>query len=149
MAAGQRITADPAALAKAKAEGGDPQGMIAHPTITLHTAADPLVISQNESFFAARYAAAKKAGTATGDLVQLYTVAPTTYPENPGAPYGAGHCNFTSQSQVAVVDLLTNWVQNGVFPGTSAVEAAMGPDSGFSAAWTPGPWPDPAAVAAG
>ena len=149
MAAGQRVTADPAALAKAKAEGGDPQGNIAHPTITLHTAADPLVLSQNESFFAARYAAAKKAGTATGDLVQLYTVAPTTYPEDPGAPYGAGHCNFTSQSQVAVVDLLQNWVQNGVFPGTSAVEAAMGPDSGFSAAWTPGPWPEPGAVATG
>lgn len=143
MAAGTKVTADQAALTKALAEGGDPKGTIAHPTITLHTAADPLVLVQNESFLRARYDAAKQAGTATGDLVQLYTVAPTTYPETPGAPYGAGHCNFTSQSQVATVDLLNNWVQNGVFPGTDAVSAAMGDSSGFSAAWTPGPWPEP------
>ena len=40
-------------------------------------------------------------GTATAGLVQTYTVAPATYPESPGAPYGAGHCNFTAQSRIA------------------------------------------------
>jgi len=143
MQAGTRVTADPAALAKALAEGGDPKGTISKPEITLHTASDPLVLSQNESFLRVRYDAAKAAGTATGDLVQLYTVAPATYPQSPGAPYGAGHCNFTSQSQVAVIDQLTNWVQNGVFPGTAGVTAAMGTESGFSPAWSPGPWPEP------
>lgn len=141
--AGSRVIADPAALAKALAEGGDPKGTITKPEITLHTASDPLVLSQNQSFLRARYDAALKAGTATADLVQLFTVAPTTYPETPGAPFGAGHCNFTSQSQVAVINQLTNWVQNGVFPGTAGVEAAMGTQSGFSAAWSPGPWPEP------
>jgi len=102
-----------------------------------------LVISQNQTFFLDRYQAAQKAGTATAGLVQLYTVAPSSYPESPGAPYGAGHCNFTPQSNVAVMDLLTDWVQNGVFPGTAGVQSAMGDSSGFSPAWTPGPWPDP------
>jgi len=143
LAAGTKVTADDAAKAKALAEGGDPKATITRPEITMHTAADPLVISQNQSFFLDRYQAAQKAGTATAGLVQLFTVAPSTYPESPGAPYGAGHCNFTPESNVAVVDLLTNWVQNGVFPGTAGVQSAMGDSSGFSAAWTPGPWPDP------
>jgi hypothetical protein len=141
MAAGKRITADPAALAKALADGGDPSGAIIRPEITLHTAADPLVIAQNETFLRDRYDAAVAKGDATAGLVQLFTVAPATYPEVPGAPYGAGHCNFTSQSTVAVIDLLTGWVQKGTYPGDAAVSAAMGDASGFSAAWRPGPWP--------
>jgi pimeloyl-ACP methyl ester carboxylesterase len=141
MAAGARIAADPAALTEALATGGDPKGMVRKPTITLHTASDPLVIVQNETFFKTRYDAAATAGSTTHDLVQLYTVAPSSYPESPGAPYGAGHCNFTSQSRVAVIDLLTSWVQSGTYPGTASVERAMGTTSGFAADFTPGPWP--------
>ena len=73
--------------------------------------------------------------------MQLYTVAPTTYPEKPGAPYGAGHCNFTSQSRVAVIGLLNDWVQKGLYPGSSTIAAAMGTESGYTPGWTPGPWP--------
>jgi pimeloyl-ACP methyl ester carboxylesterase len=145
LAAGAKITADDAAKTKALAEGGDPKGTITKPEITMHTAADPLVISQNQTFFLDRYQAAQKAGTATAGLVQTYTVAPTTYPESPGAPYGAGHCNFTTTSNVAIITLLTDWVQNGVIPATAGIEAAMGTSSGYSAAWSPGPWPDPTA----
>jgi pimeloyl-ACP methyl ester carboxylesterase len=145
LAAGAKVTADDAAKTKALAEGGDPKATITKPEITMHTAADPLVISQNQTFFLNRYQAAQKAGTATAGLVQTYTVAPATYPESPGAPYGAGHCNFTPASNVAILTLLTNWVQNGVIPGTAGIEAAMGPDSGYNSAWSPGPWPDPTA----
>jgi len=141
MAAGTRIAADPKALSEALASGGDPKGTITAPTITLHTAADPLVIVQNETFFRTRFDKAQAEGTATADLVQLYTVAPSTYPEKPGAPYGAGHCNFTSQSRVAVIDLLTTWVQGGVFPGQAAIASAMGDSSGWASAFQPGPWP--------
>lgn len=143
LAAGEKVTADEAAKAKALAEGGDPKATITKPEITMHTAADPLVISQNETFFLDRYRAAQKLGTAPGGLVQTYTVAPATYPESPGAPFGAGHCNFTPASNVAVIDLLTDWVQNGVIPATAGIESAMGTSNGYSAAWTPGPWPDP------
>jgi pimeloyl-ACP methyl ester carboxylesterase len=141
MASGQRITPDPKALASALAGGGDPKGTVTAPTITLHTAADPLVLVQNESFFRARFEKAQAAGRATGDLVQLYTVAPASYPENPGAPFGAGHCNFTSQSRVAVIDLLTSWVRDGVYPGQSAISSAMGDQSGWAPGFAPGPWP--------
>ena len=141
MAAGQRIAADPAATAKARAEGGDPKGTITRPEITLHTAADPLVIVQNESFLLDRFRAQQAKGKATADLVQLYTVAPATYPETPGAPYGAGHCNFTSPSRVAVMDLLNDWVQKGIYPGNATIAAAMGDSSGYVPAWRPGPWP--------
>jgi pimeloyl-ACP methyl ester carboxylesterase len=141
MAAGQRVTADSKALASALASGGDPKGTITAPTITLHTAADPLVLVQNESFFRARFDKAQSAGKAEADLVQLYTVAPATYPEKPGAPYGAGHCNFTSQSRVAVIDLLTTWVRDGVYPGQAAIAPAMGDQSGYAPDYQPGPWP--------
>jgi pimeloyl-ACP methyl ester carboxylesterase len=149
MAAGQRVPNDAAALTTALAEGGDPKGIITDPTITLHTASDPLVLVQNQSFFAARYLNAQSEGTATNGLVELFTVAPATYPEDPGAPYGAGHCNFTPQSRVAVITLLNGWVQNGVFPGTTSIEDAMGKESGFSPLFYPGPWPDPTEVTTG
>jgi pimeloyl-ACP methyl ester carboxylesterase len=143
MAAGQRVEPDAAARDTALAEGGDPKGTVQDPTITIHTAADPLVIVQNESYFLDRYTAAQSAGQAPGGLVQLYTVAPSTYPEDPGAPYGAGHCNFTSESRVAVIDLLTSWVQDGTLPGAAAIAKAMGTESGYSRLFVPGPWPAP------
>lgn len=146
--AGQRVPADTVALEKALAEGGDPQGTIQDPTITLHTASDPLVIAQNESFFRDRFIDAQSQGLATADLVQLYTVAPSVYPEEPGAPYGAGHCNFTPESRLAVVDLLVDWVQDGAYPGSAAVEAAMGDGTGYSPLFVPSEWPDPDAVLA-
>ena len=71
----------------------------------------------------------------------MYTVAPATYPTTVGAPYGAGHCNFTSYSRLAVVDLMENWVRNGVYPGTAAVADAMGTASGYDPIYQPGPWP--------
>jgi len=141
LAAGHKVTADPAAVTKAQADGGDPQGTVQVPTITLHTAADPLVIVQNESWFKTKYQTAVAAGTAASELVQAYTVPPATYPQQPGAPYGAGHCNFTAKSRLAVISLLDNWVRNGVYPGPDAIAAALGPDSGYNALYQPGPWP--------
>jgi len=136
LAAGERVSADPAAREKL-AQTGTPSGAIKDPTITLHTKADPLVLVQNETVYAQRV---KESADATGDLVQLYTVPPSTYSEA-GAPYGAGHCNFTPQSRLAVIDLLDSWVRKGVYPGPAAVAQAMGPESGFSALYVPGPWP--------
>ena len=105
------------------------------------------MIAQNETFLRDRFINAQSQGKATADLVQLYTVAPATYPEDPGAPYGAGHCNFTSQSRVAVIDLLNTWVQQGVLPGSEAIATAMGDSSGYQPLFVPGPWPNPQAVA--
>ena len=146
MDSGTRISADPQARAKALEVGGNPSGAVQVPTITMHTRADPLVIVENQSFFRERYQAKVEAGEVKGGLVQLYTVAPPEYSSETGAPYGAGHCNFTPQSRVAVIELLDAWVRQGVYPGQAAIEKAMGPDSGYASAYTPGPWPDALAV---
>ena len=143
---GTRVAADPAAKAAATERGGNPSGAIQVPTITMHTKADPLVIVQNQTFFRDRYQFQQSQGNVRAELVQLYTIAPSEYSQEEGAPYGAGHCNFTMQSRIAVIDLLDNWVRNGVYPGPAAIESAMGPDSGYNGIYTPGPWPDPMAV---
>jgi len=138
---GTRVSPDPDAQQKLVALGGNPSGEIHDPTITMHTKADPLVIVQNESLFGERYSAAVAANKASGGLVQLFTVAPSTYPEDSGAPYGAGHCNFTNQSRIAVIDLLNTWVRNGVYPGGVAIRLAMGNESGYDALYRPSAWP--------
>ena len=137
LSGGARVTADPAARAKADALG-NPTGKIEMPTITLHTAADPLVLVQNERVLSDR---SNKAAGRTGDLLQLYTVAPTSYPESSGAPYGAGHCNFTTQERLGVLTLLDDWVRKGITPTPTAAETAFGGDPGLSPAYTPAQWP--------
>jgi pimeloyl-ACP methyl ester carboxylesterase len=137
LAAGERVTADAAARSKLAATG-TPTGDIQAPTLTLHTEDDPLVLVQNEGVFATEVAGSKQA---SADLVQLYTAPPATYPEKTGAPYGAGHCNFTLQSRLAVVDLMDQWVRAGVYPGTAAIATAMGTTNGYDPGYTPPPWP--------
>ncbi len=143
---GPRVEADPAAMAAAIERGGNPSGAVKVPTITMHTKADPLVIVQNQSFFKDRYNAQVAEGNVTGGLLQIYTVPPPEYSQETGAPYGAGHCNFTPESRIAVIELLDNWVRNGIYPGQAAVAAAMGPVSGYNANYAPGPWPARGAV---
>jgi pimeloyl-ACP methyl ester carboxylesterase len=115
---------------------GTPTGELTAPTITLHTRADPLVLVQNETVFAAKVRASTRK---TADLVQLYTEAPPRYAEP--APYGAGHCNFTTDERVGVVTLLDDWVRHGRYPVGPAVTAAFGAETGLNLAYRPGPWP--------
>lgn len=136
LARGRRVAADPAARAAAL-RLDDPQGRLSRPMLTLHTRDDPLVLVQNESWYAARVAA----HGAPGDLEQLVTVPPATYPEKPGAPYGAGHCAFTPVSRIGVVDLLDRWVRTSVRPTAAAATAALGAGSGVEPAVVPPPWP--------
>jgi hypothetical protein len=115
---GTRVSAD--AAARTKADGlGDPTGNLNVPTITMHTIDDPLVLSQNENVFADRVS--KHPGD-SGQLVQMFTAPPTLYTS---APYGAGHCNFTADEDVAVVTLLNNWVQKGIYAGPGAVQSVL------------------------
>ena len=131
---GERVSAEASAVKKARKDGGEPSGTIEMPTLTLHTAADPLVAVQNQSYL-------RDASGSTEDLVQLFTVAPDTFPAKPGAPYGAGHCNFTPDSRVGMIDLLDQWVRGGQAPSEAAVLEAFGADSGFDPTFEPGPWP--------
>jgi pimeloyl-ACP methyl ester carboxylesterase len=145
LAAAPRVAADPAAREALRALG-DPTGAIKDPTITLHTAADPLVIVQNQTVLAERAAANPDR---TADLVQIYTVPPGDYPQSPGAPYGAGHCNFTAGSLTALVRLMDDWVKQGGFPTQQAVAAAFGDENGYDPLFSPGDWPAPEAAEGG
>jgi len=136
MAAGTRVSADPTAREALQAD--TPTGAITDPVFTVHTRADPLVIAQNETVYANRVADVPQQ---VGDLVQSYTVAPATYPPSPGAPYGAGHCNFTTQTYVGTVSVINDWVQNDVYPAHAAIARAFGPASGYNEVYAPGPWP--------
>ena len=134
---GERVTADPAAREKFD-RMGNPTGDLQDPTLTMHTTADPLVLVQNQGVFADRVEAAQQR---SGDLVQLYVTPPSSYSEETGAPYGAGHCNFTTEQRVAAVTLLDQWVRKGVFPAPRAIDEAFGGDEAVTQAYQPAPWP--------
>jgi pimeloyl-ACP methyl ester carboxylesterase len=129
---GTRVAANGTARARAAAMG-TPTGDLHDRTITMHTAYDPLVEVQNESVF-------KVNVTAHGDqgsLVQLYTTPPATYAT---APYGAGHCNFTTAEYLAVVQALHAWVSTGLRPTAAGIKSLSG-DPGFSTTYAPAAWP--------
>jgi hypothetical protein len=72
----------------------------------------------------------------------VFTVPPATFPPDPGAPYGAGHCEFTPDTRLGLIELLDAWVRGGQPPTDAAVAEAFGEDSGFDPAFEPGPWPE-------
>ena len=115
------MTADPEGAGSVR-RAGQPDRQAADPTVTMHTSADPLVIVQNESVFRERVFGAKGR---TADVLQLYTLPPSSYPTDPGAPYGAGHCNFTTEQRLGVVEVLDGWVREGVLPGSATVAEAF------------------------
>ncbi len=137
LAQGQRVAADPQAREKV-AELGNPSGVLRDPTVTLHTAIDPLVVVQNQSVFKARVAAAEGAGTA--QLLQLFTKAPRRYTK---APYGAGHCNFTLTQWTGTIAVLDRMVDTGVRPRSADIVKAFGKDPGLALDYVAPPWPAP------
>jgi pimeloyl-ACP methyl ester carboxylesterase len=118
LAGGARVTPNPTARSKADALG-NPSGHIAMPTLTMHTLDDPLVLAANENVYGKRVDASK----ASGELAGFLTRPPVKYT---AAPYGAGHCNFTTQEQVGVIDLLDRWVRNGAYPASGAIATELG-----------------------
>lgn len=134
LASGTRPPVDATAREQALAQG-EPTGKIAHPTVTLHTEDDPLVIVQNERVLADRVF---KAG-GTPRLLQLYTKAPATY--SAPAPYGAGHCTFTPTEEVGLVTVLDGWVRTGHRPTLDQAKAAFAPPTGLDTSYAPLPFP--------
>lgn len=137
MASGKRISPDAGARAKAGVRGGTPTGRTTVPMLTVHTAADSLVVVQNQSVYAGRHS--RVAGAAP--LLQAFIVAPKDYPPNPGAQYGAGHCNFTLDTRVGAVEAMNDWLASGSEPSLEQVGETFGGRSGFDAGFQPGPWP--------
>ena len=131
---GKRVAADPSAR-RAAARLGNPRGDLSDPTLTMHTVHDPLVLVQNERVFASRVA--RRGDSA---LLRQVFVAPPAY--TTGAPYGAGHCNFTTEQYVAVVRALDGWVATGSRPTDGELEALFAPQPGALVLdYVPAAWP--------
>jgi hypothetical protein len=135
----RKIVADPGARSAA-GRLDDPSGKLRVPTVTLHTAADSVAVVQNESAFSHR---ALRTNQRSGDLMQVFTVPPATYGI---APYGVGHCNFTTDEQLGVLTNLDRWVRSGDRPPSLDLQVAMRgpnrvPGTGFDPTYVPGPWP--------
>lgn len=131
---GKRVAAKPSAR-RAAARLGNPTGDLSDPTLTMHTVYDPLVIVQNERVFAHRVARHGDSGL----LEQLFIVPPgyTT-----GAPYGAGHCNFTTEQYVAVARALDRWASSGSRPSDAELGTLFAPQPGaLDLDYKPASWP--------
>jgi len=131
---GKRVGAETPAR-KAAARLGNPTGDLSDPTVTMHTVHDPLVIVQNERVFAQRV-------RRQGDdalLIQLFIEPP---PYTTDAPYGAGHCNFSTEQYVAVVRALDGWASSGSRPRTPELAALFAPQPGaLDLDYKPARWP--------
>ncbi len=134
LANGERVTADDAARTSAD-ELGNPTGALTDPTLAIHTTADPLVLAQNETVFADRVEAER----ATPLLSQAFIGPPETYSQDPGAPYGAGHCNFSVDQRVSFIDILDDWARRGIYPTPTTFETVLG--EAHANVFDPGPWP--------
>lgn len=129
-----RVAAD--ASARTAIEGlGDTTGRIVVPTVTMHTEADPLVLVQNETVLAGR---ARQAGD-SGNLAQLFIAPPATFSSTTKAPYGAGHCNFSTAQRAGLISVLDRWVRDAAYPVLSGVGNSLG--DGYAPVFAPGPWP--------
>ena len=71
--------------------------------------------------------------------MQLYIAPPATYSETTGAPYGAGHCNFSDDQRVGLISVLDRWVRDDAYPAQSGIGDQLG--VGYDAVFSPGPWP--------
>ena len=131
---GKRVLAD-AGARRTASRLGNPTGNLADPTLTMHTVNDPLVIVQNERVFRHRVARHDDASR----LQQLY-IQPPSYTSS--APYGAGHCNFTTTQYVGVVNALSGWVRTGNRPDRQQLEDLFAAQAGaLDLDYRPAAWP--------
>jgi hypothetical protein len=110
------------------------------PIVSIHTAEDPLAILANETLFGSR--AANVSGQEIRWLNINVSQPPVPFPDEGGAAYGVGHCNFTAGTLVGVVQVLDDWVRLGRFPTWAGNSEAFGPNSGFAGPAALPAWPD-------
>jgi hypothetical protein len=82
-----------------------------------------LVLAQNERVFSTRVARHGKSAL----LHQLWVVPPSSWTDgspavsSDGAPFGAGHCNFSTADYTAAVHALDGWVRTGTYTAPTQV----------------------------
>lgn len=102
----------------------NPSGRMTRPVLTMHTTGDALATPNHESAYRATV---EQAGT-SDLLVQVFTT---------GNGFANGHCTFTSAQDIAALDAMIFWLDNGVRPDASFFPAALG----FDLAYSPEAWP--------
>ncbi len=138
---GTRVAPNPGARTKANESPGL-SGNTRVPTVTLHTEFDPAAILNNEG---ALVTAANESGAEARRLLAPHVVGPPAfYPSGEEPVPGAGHCSFTTESVLGSVQLLNEWVQQGLFPSESRTTELLGEGSGYIPdfpllKWPPGP----------
>ena len=138
MAALPPVEADASARESADADYPQPR-TLTKPTVTLHTAVDPVAILANETLYG------QAAAAASGQDIRWLSInvsnPPSPYPKDGVAPYGAGHCSFTGTSLVGAVRILDDWVRLGRFPTWAGNTLAFGAESGFAGPASLPEWP--------
>lgn len=125
LATGSRVYADPAARVSAEQQMS-PTGALRHPLVTLHTADDPVAPIGHEGAYRAQVTGQGRGS----ELMQLVSVPPDSW-STPLAPYGAGHCRFSTDELLGLLTVLTEWVSTGSRPSATAVRAAFGTHTGL------------------
>lgn len=125
---GKRVVPDQAARTKANDSPGL-SGQTRVPTVTLHTQFDALAILQNDG---ALVAAANQKGAEARRLLSPIVVGPPVfYPTDDQLVPGAGHCSFTTETVFGSVQILDEWVRQGLFPSQSLTTELLGEGSGY------------------
>ncbi len=97
-------------------------GMIKKPVLTLHTEIDKEIPVSHESAYRETVARAGRENL----LFQAYTT-------------GIGHCNFSTDQNVAALAALDGWVESGARPTAADFLASLG----FNQSFVPPPWLQP------
>jgi pimeloyl-ACP methyl ester carboxylesterase len=118
MNARNNIAADLAAR-KHAAHWGQPTGKLQRPTLTMHAIYDGLAVVSQETAYA-DLVTAKGAGD---QLMQTYVNT-------------VGHCSFTAEQYLTMVNAMKYWLDTGVKPGASMFPAS----AGFNVSFVPPPW---------
>ena len=117
---------------------GQPDRQAQDPTVTMHTAADPLVLVQNEDVFAGRVHAAK--GRTSGRRPALHRCRRRPTPRTPARPTAPATATSPPSSGWASSRCSTAG-SAGHVPDRAVRSAAFGNDPAVTQAYQPGPWP--------
>lgn len=142
LAAGQRLTPDPAALERAR-EQGELTSELPVPVLTVHNVFDPVYIVQNESWFASLVAGADP--ESQGHLVNAFVYPPRAYSASVPVTEGVGNCDFEPRTLFGALLQLNRWVRGGEYPGRDSV-AELFRGQSVTLDFEPPPWPQMSAT---
>ena len=115
---------------------GQPDRAAGDPTLTMHTQSRP---AGDRAERGASSPGGSRATRTRHGSQQLF-IQPPAYAT--GAPYGAGHCNFSTTQYVGVVDAIDGWVRTGSRPTATELTQLFAAQPGaLDLDYRPAAWP--------